>query len=274
MRGGRHKTNVRLHQREAAREREALERHWYPRARWRPELAAEVTHVGAADEPYHRWLAFRQGYAPALVRRFLHEASPGGDRPLLDPFSGSGTFVIECARLGRRAVGVDATRALPFLAAARFLPAPPACRLPDEGEYFAWLRAASHPALAAAALFALAGGVSGDGRPRRDPPPEPARLAAVLRAMAEDRRRPLAARGALITGDARALPLADESVDGMLTSPPYLPRYDYPRIVGEIEARLASRYAVGAKAGHESRSGAASPVFGAGPRRRGQVRAA
>ena len=48
----------------------------------------------------------------------------------------------------------------------------------------------------------------------------------------------------MIVGDARALPLADGCVGGVLTSPPYLSRYDYSRITGALDAAVARRPAV------------------------------
>jgi hypothetical protein len=42
-----------------------------------------------------------------------------------------------------------------------------------------------------------------------------------------DRARPLPALGSAVVGDARRLPFADASFGGLVTSPPYLSRYDY-----------------------------------------------
>ncbi|MBN1256104.1 MAG: hypothetical protein JXA52_00205, partial [Planctomycetes bacterium] len=51
----------------------------------------------------------------------------------------------------------------------------------------------------------------------------------------EDAVKPLPAGGTIIQGDARELPLADASIGGILTSPPYLSRYDYTRINRPLE---------------------------------------
>lgn len=53
-------------------------------------------------------------------------------------------------------------------------------------------------------------------------------LPAMAAMMAEDLVLPLVVQGTIVQGDARNLSmLADESVSGIVTSPPYLSRYDY-----------------------------------------------
>jgi hypothetical protein len=53
--------------------------------------------------------------------------------------------------------------------------------------------------------------------------------------IAEDRARPLAASATMVVGDARFLPLVDGCIGGVLTSPPYLSRYDYSRITSVLD---------------------------------------
>ena len=82
-----------------------------------------MTADAATEESYHRWLRYKQGFSPALVRMFLSEERipmrGRTDWPILDPFSGAGTTVIECARQKVTAIGVDALRSMVFLTAAR-----------------------------------------------------------------------------------------------------------------------------------------------------------
>jgi SAM-dependent methyltransferase len=230
----------RARQQQAAIARETLERDWYSRIDFAPELTALVTHQAARAEPLHRWLPYRQGFAPELVRRFLASAElvPG---PVLDPFAGSGTTVIECARQGRFAVGVEPLASLALLAAVRCRAvAPGALQLtprPEESLAGAMERAGS-PAEKAAVLAAAARTVKGDGKPRRNAPPPAELLAETLQLIREDADTPLPAPGRVLRGDALALPLADGSVGGVLTSPPYLSRYDYTRVNEPLETLL------------------------------------
>ena len=203
---------VRAYQREHVKAREALEERYEDLLEADESLAELVTGEGARAEPHHRWLPFRQQFSPGLVRRFLEEAEPHD--PVLDPFSGSGTVAIECARAGRAAIGVEGIPVLAWLTAARFRP----------GEDARVLE-----------LLAIARSVTGEGRAKAAPPEE--QLGPTLaRMIAEDRARPLRAEAHVIVGDARALPLADASVGGVLTSPPYLSRYDYGRITSRLDA--------------------------------------
>ena len=52
--------------------REDLERRWRGRLAEEPRLATLVTAQGNAREPFHRWLPYRQGFSPGLVRLFLN----------------------------------------------------------------------------------------------------------------------------------------------------------------------------------------------------------
>jgi hypothetical protein len=203
---------ARAWQRDHARARVALEVSYEDRIVADPTFAPLVTGEQTKLEPFHRWLPFRQQFAPALVRRFLEEAAPRD--PVLDPFSGSGTVAIECARNGRRGIGVEGIPVLAWLARSRFRG--------DDDERVA-------------AVLAAGRTVTGDGR-QKPGAPLGERLEAARRMIAEDRARPLGVSGSIVVGDARALPLAGGSVGGVLTSPPYLSRYDYSRITSTLDA--------------------------------------
>lgn len=230
---------VREQQRAEVAHREELERRYRRVLEHDPGLAELVVAGGAAEEPLHRWVAYRQGFSPGLVRRFLRNARlPEG--PVLDPFCGSGTVVIECARRGRSAVGIDVLRVLPFLVRARFGPPPaPVAGITADTPLETLWAAARDAGARAAVLLAVLGGYDGRGRPRSTAEGVAERTVKAAGLMAADLAHPPRARGLALQGDARALPLRDGSVAGILTSPPYLSRYDYERVHREAERLLA-----------------------------------
>lgn len=240
--------------RAATYERDALERRWITRLIPHLDLGPLVTGESLADEPFHRWLPYRQGFAPELVRRFLAEHSPldaPARAPLLDPFAGVGTFVIECARRGVAACGVEA---LPWLAwAARERSARGLPRFPDLTGCTTWQQAAARldlPIHRLALLCALVRCHTAEGDPNPAAPPLPRVLRDVLEMMRADLEHPLNAPIDVACGDARRLShLPDASIGGMLTSPPYFSRHDYRRITRPHESAYREWYARGADGG-------------------------
>ena len=220
---------------ERTEQREALERRWQRRMSRADELAALVTGESLADEPFHRWLPFKQAFSPELVRLFLTEAEgldlAGGGRPLLDPFAGCGTFAVECARRGLPAIGIEALASLVFVASAKSATGVP--ELPDLADCRTWQQAAQRlelPVHRAALICAVARQHTSDGRPRKNAPPLLDTLQEVVGMMRQDVRRPLAPAPRLEQGDARRLePITDGAIGGILASPPYLSRLDYTR---------------------------------------------
>ena len=97
--------------------RERVETSWVPRTEREPALATLVTAADNRREPFHRWAVFKQAFSPELVRRFLKETGIGraSGAPLLDPFSGTGTFVVECARRQIPAIGIETLMSLAFV---------------------------------------------------------------------------------------------------------------------------------------------------------------
>ena len=158
---------------EITAEREAVERRWFRRRKPAPELAQLVTGAALRDEPFHRWLPYKQAFAPALVRRFLKKCPPAQSAavaaPLLDPFCGSGTFAIECARRGVSALGIEALPVLVYLAQARMSTEFP--KLPDLQGCRSWQDYAerlSLPVHRAALICAVARRHTSDGKPRSE----------------------------------------------------------------------------------------------------------
>ena len=58
---------------ESTAARESIERRWFRRQKRDPQLADLVTATALREEPFHRWLSYKQAFAPALVRMFLDE---------------------------------------------------------------------------------------------------------------------------------------------------------------------------------------------------------
>jgi hypothetical protein len=231
MRGA---NKVRAYQREHVAAREALERRFDVLMEIDPAYERLVTNEGGREEPFHRWHSYRQAFSPELVRRFLDEAGTV-DGPILDPFSGSGTTAVECARRGRAAVGVDAVPVLAWLLKAKFArEAPPFSNPPSEAPFTSWAAAATSDAQRAAVLLAAGRTVTGTGRPKVSASPDDL-VNDVYGVIAEDLQEPLPPIGGAVVADARALPLASGSCGGLLTSPPYLSRYDYARINAPME---------------------------------------
>lgn len=234
--------------REPTAAREAIERRWFERLTLAPNLATLVTATGAAREPFHRWNHLKHGFSPELVRLFLNDVAGlrghGSGKTLLDPFSGSGTVVTECARRNVRAVGVEAVASMAFLTSARFAKSFP--RLPAIDQSAGWTEIApmlQESVHRAALLCAVSRCHSSDGKPLTHAPPVGDQLQRVSQMMCEDLRIPLSIANTVVQGDARVLTqFEDHSVGGILTSPPYLSRHDYAVVSGPVEDVYRSWY--------------------------------
>jgi hypothetical protein len=215
-------------------EREAIERRWHRRMTRDERLASLVTGRALREEPFHRWMPYKQAFAPELVRTFLQQTQCGheapGAPPILDPFSGAGTVAIECARRGVRATGIESIDVLAFLARARGVrDVPP---VPDLSGCSHWRQVADrleHEAHRAALILAVARMFTSDGRPKDKPPKLSDAFVDCIRTMRQDLKKgPLPLSVCVEQGDARDLSrFADGSMAGVITSPPYLSRHDY-----------------------------------------------
>jgi len=68
----------------------------------------DITFYGKKDESIHRWYLLTAAYAPELVRGCLAEfEDQRGIEKVLDPFSGTGTTLVESKKQGYDAVGVE-----------------------------------------------------------------------------------------------------------------------------------------------------------------------
>ena len=227
--------------------REALERRWRDRLIVEPSLATLVTAEGGRREPFHRWIPYKQGFSPGLVRQFLGEnprtPKEWASHPVLDPFSGSATCVVECARHGVCALGVEAIAALVFLAQAKFdrefPPLPPGARLESRTKASMWQEIADRvelPVHRAALMLAVGRQHTTAGRTNRGAGPLEVVLAEVAVMMRDDLFHPLPQVNRVEVGDARRIPPIDDgAIGGILTSPPYLSRHDYTQITSPYE---------------------------------------
>jgi hypothetical protein len=237
-RGGRPFSGV-LRRTPLTAEREALELRWRERRVAHDDLAPLVTGQQLRDEPFHRWLPYKQAFAPELVRRFLAEAGPAvaPERPVLDPFSGAGTLAIECARRDVPARGVEALDVLAFLARARSARSvPPLPELPDDDRWESYVEQLTNPVHQAALIFAEAQRHTASGHLNRQAAPLQDVLIEIVDRMRTDVATPLPRPVEVTLGDARLLDGVDDAtIAGILTSPPYLSRYDYTRTTAPLE---------------------------------------
>ncbi|MCO6436309.1 MAG: hypothetical protein J5J06_04395 [Phycisphaerae bacterium] len=235
-----------------------------------PRLATLVTARSAVVEPYHRWIPYRQGFSPELVRTFIREegdgtrAGGGGTSefsPLLDPFSGSGTFVVECARRGIVATGVEPLRTLVFLNEVMSQgPFPPLPALPDSPDWRDYAIQLREPLHHAALMLAVARQYTGKGKLNRGAEPIGKLLHSVAEMMREDLTMPLRRAFAVHRGDARRLDMfEEESMAGVLTSPPYVSRYDYVGLTGPYEQVYSFWYGPDESNGSDSQIEAVRP---------------
>jgi hypothetical protein len=69
---------------------------------------ASVNRLEPEDLRFHNWYRFVLSFPAHLVRRYLREFELGPDSVVLDPFSGTGTTVLEAKLNGIPSVGVEA----------------------------------------------------------------------------------------------------------------------------------------------------------------------
>ena len=60
-----------------------------------------------SDRAAHQWYRFVLSFPPHLVRDYAEKFGLNGRHQVLDPFCGTGTTVVECKKLGIRAVGLE-----------------------------------------------------------------------------------------------------------------------------------------------------------------------
>ncbi len=70
--------------------------------------------LATSDRAFHDWYRFVLSYPPHLVRQYLIEFELGENDLVLDPFSGTGTTVVEAKLQGIPSVGLEANRFAAF----------------------------------------------------------------------------------------------------------------------------------------------------------------
>lgn len=73
----------------------------------KPRAKAELNKVYPEDRTAHRWYRFVLSYPPHLVREYLQRFHVSPNQCVLDPFSGTGTTLVECKKLGIPSVGIE-----------------------------------------------------------------------------------------------------------------------------------------------------------------------
>lgn len=74
----------------------------------RPVNNDYVNKLRPEDRAFHDWYRFVLSFPPHLVREYLERFGVGRSQVVLDPFCGTGTTVVECAKLGVSSVGLEA----------------------------------------------------------------------------------------------------------------------------------------------------------------------
>ncbi len=78
-------------------------------------VSVTANKMTAADRAIHDWYRFVLSFPPHLVRDLAQRMDLGHHDLVLDPFTGTGTTLVECMKLGIPSVGVEAL-AMQFLA--------------------------------------------------------------------------------------------------------------------------------------------------------------
>lgn len=228
---------VRINQQSETEQRAALEQKWFPAIDFAREMASLVINKAAENNPYHRWLPYRQGFSPELVRKFIEAERSNKSSVILDPFSGSGTTSIECSKAGIKNIGIEALGSLAFITMTCVESAIyPDIKDPesflDIKEYY---NNSENILSKVAALTAISELYKGDGQLKKNPGNPEDILKTKIEMINEDKQKNISGHTQIIQGDARNMPLADNCINGIITSPPYLSKYDYSRVNAGIE---------------------------------------
>jgi len=74
----------------------------------KPGANQDINKLYLEDRGIHDWYRFVLSFPPHLVRDYLGRFAIQPDQRVLDPFCGTGTVPVECARLGISAIGIEA----------------------------------------------------------------------------------------------------------------------------------------------------------------------
>lgn len=90
----------------------------YATARRRGENL-DINKLYPEDRSVHEWYRFVLSFPPHLVRDYMGRFGMTGAHRVLDPFCGTGTVLVECARMGIPSVGVEANPMAHFASATK-----------------------------------------------------------------------------------------------------------------------------------------------------------
>jgi hypothetical protein len=85
-----------------------------PMDRYIDRSRPEWNQIRAVDRAAHDWYRFVLSYPPHLVQEYVERFAIEPGMRVLDPFSGTGTTVLECKKLGIASVGVEANKMAHF----------------------------------------------------------------------------------------------------------------------------------------------------------------
>lgn len=67
-----------------------------------------INQIAQEDRAFHDWYRFVLSFPPHLVRDYLERFAVDDDAIVLDPFSGTGTTLVECKKRGIASIGIEA----------------------------------------------------------------------------------------------------------------------------------------------------------------------
>ena len=67
-----------------------------------------INQLNSEDKAFHDWYRFVLSFPPHLVSHYLNKFGADKSQIVLDPFSGTGTTLVECKKLGFSCVGLEA----------------------------------------------------------------------------------------------------------------------------------------------------------------------